>query len=308
MTNLSKPPNPTDEQLQEGTGHLEVGPSPQFTDLVKWCTVADVPNKDLPAVPTYECRWTEIAPLIDGSLSDPAWGKALWSDPFGAICDGERTGYETRIALLWDNEYLYAGFQVQDPDIRAQTVRPNEHVYVHDDDAELFVDLGDSYYEIGVNPINCTYQIQWTWLDPIVRKQDWAHLEELLKLPDYLYYTRRSTEMLGRVGNRDFSLSGLKHAVALEGSINNPTSADKGWTVELAIPWSGLSAISNSLSLPPKAGSSLRMQAYRAQHDWSTGQENFLGGGTEFQGFTWSSMGNTNVHNPERWTLVSFCK
>lgn len=306
VTILSKPPSPTTEQLASGVGHLVVGPAPRFTDLVKWCTVADVPDQELPKVPTYECRWTENPPLIDGRLSGPAWENAPWSEPFGDIRSGDRTGYETRVALLWDSEYLYVGFRVQDPDIRAQTVKPNEHVYVQDDDAEIFIDFGDGYYEIGVNPVNCTYQIQWTWLDPVVQAQDWARLEELFKLPDYLYYTRRSTESLGRVGNRDFSLPGLRHAVAIEGSINNPASADVGWTVEMAIPWRSLSEMSNETSLPPKAGSSMRMQAYRAQHDWSTEQENFLGGGSEFQGYTWSAMGNTNVHNPERWTVVNF--
>lgn len=307
MTNVSKPPSPTAEQLEAHVGHLAVGPQPRFTDLVKWCTVADVPAGDLPPVPTYECRWTDDPPVIDGSLGDPAWENAVWSDPFGGICHGERTGYDTRVALLWDDEYLYVGFEVEDPDIRAQTVRPNEHVYVHDDDAELFLDLGDHYYEIGVNPVNCTYQILWTWLDPIIESGDWAQLEELFKLPDYLYYTRRSTESLGRVGDRDFFLPGLRHAVTLDGSINNPTSPDRGWSVEFAIPWRGL-ADSSSASLPPSVGSSMRMQAYRAQHDWSRPRENFLGGGTEFEGYTWSAMGNTNVHNPERWAVVNFSK
>jgi hypothetical protein len=308
MANVSRPPSPTAEQLEVGTGHLEVGPQPRFTDLVKWCTVADVPDSELPPVPTYECRWTHTPPVIDGNLSDPAWEGAAWSEPFGAIGDGERTGYTTRVALLWDEEYLYAGFEVEDPDIRAQTVRPNEHVYVLDDDVELFLDLGDGYYEIGVNPVNCVYQIQWSWLDPIIESQDWARLEELLKLPDYLYYTRRSTEVLGRVGNRDFFLPGLKHAVTLDGSINNPSIRDKGWSVEMAIPWRSCSKISRSVVVPPNPGSTMRMQTYRAQHDWSRQLENFLGGGTEFQGHTWSAMGNTNVHNPERWTVVTFVK
>ena len=306
MTILSKPPSPTPEQLDSGVGHLEVGPPPRFTDLVKWCTVADVPDRELPAVPTYECRWTETPPLIDGRITEAVWDGAVWSEPFGEIHNGQRSGYETRVALLWDKDFLYAGFRVADPDIRAQTVQANEHVYVHDDDAELFIDLGDGYYEIGVNPVNCSYQIQWTWLDPIIESSNWARLEELFKLPDYLYYTRRATESLGRVGNRDFSLQDLRHAVALDGSINNPTSPDMGWTVELAIPWRNLADMSAQVSLPPEPGTSMRMQAYRAQHDWSKQREDFLGGGTDFKGYTWSTMGNTNVHNPERWTVVNF--
>lgn len=245
-------------------------------------------------------------PRIDGILDEDCWAEASWSEPFKAISTGLACGYETRISLLWDDEYLYAAYRVVDPDIRAQTVKPNEHVYVNDDDVELFIDLGDFYYEVGINPINCTYQIQWTWLDPVVKSQNWAHLEDLLKTPDYLYYTRRSSEMLGRIGNRDFDLPGLRHAVTAQGSINNPAVTDQGWTVELAVPWSGLVQLSAGTWKPPNEGSTLRIQAYRAQHNWSEVNGNFLGGGSDFQGYTWSVMGNTNVHNPERWTSVRF--
>lgn len=291
-----------------GQGHLQLGPQPRFSDLVRWCTVADVPDFDLPPVPRYECWWCDEPPRIDGCAADTIWGQDRWSQPFVSVSGGADVGYNVRLAMCWDDEYLYVAFRVEDPDIRARTTFPNSAIYVLDDDVELFLDLGGTYYEVGINAVNCTYQILWTWLDPIVERGDWSALEELFKLPDLLYYTRRSTEILGRVGNRDFTLPGLQHAVRVQGSINNPATQDHGWTVELAIPWASLRALSPSSILPPEAGSAMRMQAYRIQHDWAQSGENFLGGNTEFRGYAWSVMGNTNVHNPERWATVTFVK
>jgi hypothetical protein len=308
MPRLSKPPTPTKEQLTLRSGHLAIGPKPRFTDIVKWCTVADPPTGDFRPQPSYESRSVAVSPPIDGSLTDVAWSRAVWSQPFGSIADGALVGYETRVAILWNEDYLFAGFRVQDFDIRAKTVMPNEHVYIQDDDVELFLDLGDCYLEIGVNPVNCTYQILWTWLDPVIQSEDWARLEELLKLPDYIYYTRRSTENLGRVGDRDYSLPGLRHAVSIDGSINNPASKDRGWSAEFAVPWASLAALTPTQSYPPRPGSTMRMQAYRAQHDWSQSNSSFLGDGSPFESFTWATMGNGNVHNPELWTLVQFEK
>jgi hypothetical protein len=36
------------------------------------------------------------------------------------------------------------------------------------------------------------------------------------------------------------NIEGLKHAVKLYGTLNDPSDVDTKWTVEVAIPWSGL--------------------------------------------------------------------
>jgi len=296
------------------TGHLLGGPLTKAVSIRRWVTVADVPDTELPPLPEYTCVKTDQPPNIDGNLDDAAWQEVEWSAPFGHIDDGALTGYDTRVALRWDDEYLYAAYRVTDPDIRAQTVEHHEHVYNLDDDVEIFVEYDGGYYELGINPINTIYEMRWTWIDRLIDDEDWPALEALFMTPEYLYYTRRSTERLGRLGDRDYDLPGLKTAVRVDGSINHPGDVDNGWTVEFALPWASFAALSRSPGqFPPTPGDTIRIQAYRAQHDWGapTGEQRIKGGQagrTPYEGYTWSTMGNGNVHNPERWIQVTFAE
>ena len=297
---------------QLSDGHLAVGLAPRFPHVPRWATVADVPDRPLPPIPAYVCKRTASPPRIDGSVADDAWGRATWSDPFGSIGIGAEDGYETRVALLWDDTQLYAAYRVSDPDVRASSTVHHDQVYMTDDDVEIFVEGSGGYYELGVNAINTVYEYRWTWLQPLLERADWAGLEELLKLPDFLYYTARGGERLGRVGEMDFDLPGLRHAVQVSGTLNWPHDADDGWTANFAIPWAGLASIGRTPQpFPPVPGDTIRIQAYRAQHDWSDleGAARLAPvwpGATPFQGYTWSAMGNGNVHNPERWVHVLF--
>jgi hypothetical protein len=53
--------------------------------------------------------------------------------------------------------------------------------------------------------------------------------------------------------------------------------------------------------VPPKPGQELRITAYRAHHarkEWNRQNTS--------TGWTWSVMGNDNIHVPERWNRVLF--
>lgn len=292
-------------------GHLVIGGIPKFERIARWATVADVPDRPLPPIPTYDCLRVASPPAVTGVL-EPVWDRAAWSEPFGRIEDGARTGHETRVALLWDDECLYAAYRVTDPDIRATSTIHHSQVYMTDDDVEIFVEADGGYYELGTNPINTIYEYRWTWVQRLLESGDAAGIEALFKLPDFLYYTARGGETLGRVGEMDFDLPGLRHAVRVSGTINCPSDVDEGWTAQFALPWSGLAQVGRDPGrFPPTPGSVIRIQAYRAQHDWTdvagaARMSQAWPGASPFQGLTWSTMGNGNVHNPERWVPVRF--
>jgi hypothetical protein len=298
------------EQLSDG--HLAVGSIPRFHLVPRWGEVANVPNRPLPEIPTYECMRAASPPRIDGSLDDACWERVTWSEPFGRIGNGQQDGPETRVALLWDDTHLYAAYRAADPDIRASSTVHHDQVYMTDDDVEIFVEGHGAYYELGVNPINTVYEYRWTWVEQLVERRDWEGLEALFKLADFLYYTARDGERLGRVGEMDFDLPGLRNAVQLKGTLNCPNDVDEGWTAEFALPWAGLVTIGRTRQpFPPVAGAVLRIQAYRAHHDWSDPEgaeamSRSWPGASPFEGYTWSAMGNGNVHNPERWVPVRF--
>jgi hypothetical protein len=277
-------------------GPVEVGPAPR-SKISRWAKLSQVDLSRLPPVKTWACLRTTEAMTVDGRLDEPVWQRAQWSEPFGMIHDGSPTPLETRVALLWDDQYLYAAYKVEDPDIRASMTAFNDHVYLNDEDVELFFEGNGYYYEIGLNALNTSYQIRWTWIERLVREQRFAELEALFKTPDFLYYVARDGENIGRHADLNYRLAGCKHAVFIDGTINCPEVKDQGWTVEIALPWSGLKDIAGGRATPPRPGDTFRMTAYRCHHDRAT---------RTAKGWTWSVMGNNNIHIPERWNDVVF--
>lgn len=286
------------------------GPLPRFPAIPRWVRVPNVPDGPLPDIPTYQCRRVARPPAIDGRVDVEPWTTAEWSAPFGRIDDGRPHGPAARIALLWDDDALYAAWRVDDADIRGGATVHHEQVYVKDDDVEIFVHGDGGYYELGLNPLNVVYEFRWTWVEPLVDRGDKARLDELFSVADFVYYAARPGEPMGRVGEMDFDLPGLRHAVRVQGTINHPDDVDEGWSVTVALPWTGLQTVSTEgRGFPPRPGDELRVQSYRAWHD-RTAEGRLADDGstvlTPFLGHTWSTMGNHNVHNPERWPRVRF--
>lgn len=278
-------------------GPVERGPIPRPCDWPRWVRVEQADLTTLPPVKSWTCLRTPEPPVIDGRLDDAVWGRVPWSEPFGMIDTGGPTPLETRVAMLWDDDFLYVGYRVEDPDIRAVQSGFNAHVYRTDEDVEFFFAGPDHYFEIGLNPLNNSYQIRWTWVETLVREQRFDELEALFRTPDVLYYVAREGERMGRHADMSYRMPGLRHAVHVDGSLNAPWARDRGWTVEMAIPWSGLAEISTSRPLPPKPGDMFRMTAYRCHHDREARRA---------KGWTWSVQGNDNVHIPERWNEIVF--
>jgi hypothetical protein len=293
-------PGAPEKLTRNYSGLVEVGPAPT-SSLPRWGRWVQAPLDGLPPVREYRCLRARGRMTIDGRLDEPAWQAASWSDPFGAIATGERVERETRIALLWDDRCLYAAYRVEDPDIRATMTGFHDHVYMNDEDVELFVEGDGFYYELGVNAINTVYEIKWTWVQPLVERRDFALLEQLLATPNYLYFLAREGERMGRHGDLDWQLPGLEHAVHVDGTLNRPEVRDTGWTVELAIPWASLAPVMGGRRGPPEPGDSLRITAYRAHHDRTGGDR-----GHAATGWAWSITGNDNIHVPERWNRVVF--
>lgn len=277
-------------------GPVEVGAAPR-TKLARWAKLRQIDLSSLPPTKTWECLRTPEPITIDGRLDEAVWSRVKWSEPFGLIDTGGATAYETRVATLWDDECLYVAYKVQDRDIRATMTGFNAHVYMNDEDVEFFFEGDGYYYEIGLNALNVSYQIRWTWIAPLVREQRFSELQELFKAADFLYYLAREGEEIGRHADLNYQLPGCRHAVFIDGSLNCPDVKDRGWTVELALPWAGLTQITGGRSVPPRPGDSFRMTAYRCHHDRES---------RTAKGWTWSIMGNDNIHIPERWNRIVF--
>ena len=99
----------------------------------------------------------------------------------------------------------------------------------------------------------------------------------------------------------DFDLPGLKTAVRVDGTLNDNSDIDKGWCLEIAIPWASLSLLAESRSLPPKSGDIWSMFLGRFQK--------LMVGGKEIDphpAMALNSHGVDDTHQPELWSQIRF--
>jgi hypothetical protein len=270
--------------------------------MIKMPRTLNLPQGPLDQVPpatSYDCLRTPTPLRVDGRLDEEVWQRVAWSAPFVKMDTGAPVSLDSRIALLWDDAYLYAGYRFEDHEIWGTHVEHHDHVYHNDSDAEIFVQGDGVYYELGVNPINTIYEVFWTWLAPVVERRDVELLNRFFSTEDFFYFLPRLDEPFGRIGEKEWELPGLKHAVQVDGSLNCPEIVDRGWTVEFALPWEGLRALGNP-NIPPKPGDVWRIGASRCQHFHDRDGNNLS------VDWSWNRHGYINMHIPERWTYVRF--
>ena len=105
-----------------------------------------------------------------------------------------------------------------------------------------------------------------------------------------------------RIGYWNWDFEGLEHAVNLNGTVNDDSDQDQGWTVELAIPWSGMQALvmGSDSSLPPKNQDVWRMDFSRFN------QYKDVPPAKDSGGWAWSPHGVWDSHVPECFTFIHF--
>jgi hypothetical protein len=65
----------------------------------------------------YTCYRAAGPIVVDGKLDEPSWLAAPRSSPFVDIVTGEAAWFDSRVAMLWDDEHLYFGFTVEETDV-----------------------------------------------------------------------------------------------------------------------------------------------------------------------------------------------
>ncbi len=271
------------------------------TDLV--CNDAEITR--------YTCCRTHQPILIDGNLDEAVWQKAPRSERFVDMVTGEPGYFDTRVAALWDDQNFYVGFWVEEPFVEADLTE-RDSVIFQENDVEVFIDGGDCYYELELNALNTLYEVLFVWRDAYTRGNRFDVLEfDLLTRDVYSFggdYDRqaasfwRGTHPRGtRWAFTDWDFPGLQTAVQIDGKINDRSSIDKGWTVEMAFPWDGMKWLANGRSLPPRAGDVWRMFFGRFQKMVMSDQEV-----TPHPAWVMSKHGIYDTHQPDCFPYVYF--
>ncbi len=247
-----------------------------------------IPAADLPFAPRqYVCYKTTTPLQIDGLLTDEAWQAAPWTDYFVDIRGGKKRvpRHQTRAKMLWDDAYFYIAATFEEPDVWA-TLTQRDTVIFYDNDFEFFIDPdGDThaYYELEINALETIW--------------------DLMLVKPY----RDGGPVIDA-----WDIRGLQAGVHIDGTLNDPRDRDRGWTVELAVPWEVLDEAAPHRG-PPQAGEQWRVNFSRVQWrlDVEVGryvkQINPKTGKTYREdNWVWSPQGAVNMHMPERWGFVQF--
>jgi len=255
-------------------------------------------------IPHYTAHKTSVKPQIDGCLDEPAWQMAPRSPRFRDLISGRETIHDTRAALLWDEEYLYVAYWIEEPDLQATLTERDAPIY-QNNDVELFIAGKDVYYEFEINSFGTIYEVLFIWNEAY--EQGGYHLLPGLgkDAPESetfngVGYTSHPRGL--RTGFFQWDFPGLQSAVYLDGTINDNQDRDRGWTVELALPWSGMDVLAkgDKRSLPPQDKDVWRMDFSRFNQYKEAKPADDSGG------WAWSPHGVWDSHIPECFSYVHF--
>ncbi len=251
--------------------------------------VQSIPEPRVAFDPASYVIYKTSGPLkIDGRLDEPSWQAAEWTRAFGDIEGPDRPEprYRTVVQMLWDDEFLYIGAYLEEPDLWA-TLTERDAVIFYDNDFEIFIDPdGDTheYYELEINALNTVW--------------------DLLLVRPYRD---------GGPAVHSWDIQGLRTAVDLKGTLNDPRDEDKAWTVEVALPFAVLKECLPGKPPRPSNGDQWRMTFSRVEwrHEVENGayvklKDASSGRALPEDNWTWVPQGLINIHYPEMWGYIQF--
>jgi len=233
----------------------------------------------------YTASFTTNKPLVDGDINESVWSNIPWTDEFTDI-EGDKQvapALNTRCKMIWDKDYLYIAAEIKEPHVWAYLKKHDEVVY-NDNDFEIFIDPNHTthkYFEIEVNAINTIFDL-------------------FLPKP----YRNNTGPLIS------WDTPGMLHAVKVQGTLNDPSDKDKGWTVEIAVPYAALSL--EDLPKIPVIGDVWRINFSRVEWDTEVVKGKYIrkknadGKNLPEHNWVWSPQGVINMHFPERWGYLKF--
>src|SRR5262249_46783019 len=146
----------------------------------------------------YVCYRAAGPIIFDGKLDDAAWQAVPWTEDFVDI-EGDRRlppRFRTRAKMLWDDRYFYIAAELEEPHVQGTYTQHDSYIFHEDNDFEVFLDPdGDNhnYAELEMNALNTTWDLRL-----------------------------RKPYRDGGPAENSFEIPGLKTAVHVNGTLNNP--------------------------------------------------------------------------------------
>lgn len=225
--------------------------------------------------PIFKATKTSEAILVDGKMNENVWQQtqAKTLDYFYRI-DKPDDDQQTTFRMLWDDKNLYLFYNMKDKYLTARETQRDGEPYL-DDCAEIFFitapDSLDTHfgYELNLNKAS----------------------------NDFIYFNDfyNGEDLAFKGFNPDFEVE-----VTFNGTINDNSDIDFGWTMEMAIPISNFGKLGQVV--PVSVGNKWAFLAIRQDRNDAEGDRRSTS--TIFPIYDISK----NVHQQNRFGLVEFVK
>jgi hypothetical protein len=212
---------------------------------------------------------------VDGILNEASWAGAastvvlkLWNGSPGLA------SLDTTAKMVWDDQHLFLGFSVKDPDVYATYTGRDVHCW-EQDTLEVFVTVPGTtgYLEVDGSPTGAIWD---------------GYFTNVFQGPGGSY-----------------NLTNLQIAGHVNGTLNNSADQDMGFTAEVRLPFSDI--YQGILGGHPTNGTQLRLNLYRI--NWNTpAAPDGLGATGSDTYYAWSPVSGTSpaFHQPNKFGTVTF--
>jgi hypothetical protein len=233
----------------------------------------------------YKARMAKQPIKVDGKLNEHDWKQAVLISDFEDIegASKPKPSFSTTVKMMWDSQYLYIGAVLEEPHLWG-TLKKHDDIIYRDHDFEVFIDPmgdGEQYFEIEINVLG-------TIMDLFMNKP----------------YKK------GGTFDMEWNTTGIQSKVIANGTINDNSDIDSGWTVEMAIPFTAISR--NNRIASPSTTNPWRINFSRVQ--WTLEPD-----GTSYRkklnqnnkpisehNWVWNPTGVIDMHVPVKWGYLLF--
>jgi streptogramin lyase len=216
-------------------------------------------------LPEYTVHRADSPIQVDGKLDELAWRNATSFGDFKFAWWENGKQEQTAARMLWDNEFLYVAYECQDAHVSAVQTERDSPVY-KDDCVELFTAPNPhrpfNYFNIEMN-VNQAILDQHHPDGPGKSTSNW-------------------------------NARGIVIATSVDGTLNDDTDKDRGWVLEVAIPFANFAEVTGRPH--PRDGDVWHLNLNR------------LGGKTNAQYSQWSpgTAKSPAFHAPDTFGRVTF--
>lgn len=253
--------------------------------LLFYCVIPIFAQREFkPIIPdSYVARKTQDPIHFDGKADEADWLSAEWTNTFIEITGGTKPYFDTRVKILWDDNFIYFYAELEEKHVWAD-IENRDEVIFYNNDFEIFMkpyEEASHYCEVEVNALGTVW--------------------DLLLLNAY----REG----GPIVN-DWNMDGIEIGIHVDGTLNNPNDEDSLWSVEIGLPWSSLDELlyskKHKIVPDPWRLNFSRVQWEHKIVDGKYSRVKTRGKMPNEQNWVWTKQSAVDMHRPEHWGYLYF--